>query len=811
MKFRLALVLAAGVAVAACSSQSDHLAGSAKGVAKVSPSAAAVGAVTRDAATRGRFANLPDRGMLVRYPDQAVVRRDGAYTWHRADLSESHALSAIGGVLAITTPSGQLLRFRYERHVEHPNGDWTWVGSLGNGSLQEAVITFGAKAAFGSIGQPGEEALRLTMRNGASWLVETDLAEIARLDNVGTRPTEPDFLIAPEVASSVRPRASAPAATTVGAPRAAGVGAVAATAAAATTVDLVLGYTNGFASAWGGDSQAQTRLNNMVEITNETYANSQIDARVRLVRAVAVNYPDATANEDALEELTGYRDGVNITPNAAFNALRAARDQYGGDLVSLVRKFNSPENDGCGIAWLIGGGRRGSISASSERFGYSVVSDGEDAGTDGKTYFCRQETLAHELGHNMGAAHDRDTSDGDDNVLQDSEYGIYDYSFGYKTTAGAGNFYTVMAYGDSGQVRNRIFSNPRISKCGAESNTNPRGLGPSTPTGTLPCGTAAADNARTLSQTMPVIATFRSTVVPSVPVYTDINADGRSDLPWVNGTTGRVGYWLMSGSTASSTREMQVALGYTVPAYGDFNGDGRLDLLWTSSVRDLWMWQGNAAGTFDSYSMGSYGAGWQIIAAADVDADGRSDLVWHNASSGRVGVWLMNGATPLQMREFGVALGYRVAAIGDFTGDRRADLLWTSNAGDMWIWPNAGSGDSGSWRVGTYGGGWDIIGAADVDGDTVTDLLWQNPNAGRYGHWLMSNGAVRQSAEFAIAVGYRLAGTGDYDGDGRADLLWTGDRGDLWRWPNATSGDAGSGLIANYGGGWQPLRNRLQP
>lgn len=797
MKVRLALVLAAGVAVAACSSQSDDPAASVKATAKMPASAAAaLGVATKDAATRGRFANLPDRGTLVRYPDQRVVREDGAYTWHRADLSESHALSAIGGVLAVTTPSGELLRFRYERHVEHPNGDWTWVGSLGNGSLQEAVITFGAKAAFGSIGQPGEEALRLTMRNGVSWLVETDLAEIAKLDHVGTRPTEPDFMIAPEVVAAARPRAPASAAVTVDAPAAARVGAASATATASTTVDLVLGYTAGFASAWGGDSQAQTRLNNMVEITNETYANSQIDARVRLVRSVAVSYSDTTTNEDALEELTGYRDGTTFTPNAAFNALRAARDQYGGDLVSLVRKFSSG-NEGCGIAWLIGGGRRGSISASSERFGYSVVGDG-DYTADGKTYFCRQETLAHELGHNMGAAHDRDTSDGDDNVLQDSEYGVYDYSFGYKTGPGAGNFFTVMAYGDSGQVRNRIFSNPRISKCGAESNTHPRGLGPSTPTGTLACGTSTADNARTLSQTMPAVAAFRSTVVvdelPRIPVLqsADLNGDGRTDLLFENTQQGRFEYRLMAGSSVLQSVVLDITPGYWIGAVGDFDQDGRSDLVWTSAGRELWMWRPRADGSFQIDYAGRYDAGWALIGAGDFTGDLRPELLLHNRALGIVSYWSMQGPVQTASRTFEVTPGYWVAAIADFSSSPGHELLWTSTNRDLWHW-NFANGTPSAAYGGSYVSGWRVAGARDFNGDGRADLFLHNSMTARAAYSLRNGTSTTLYYEFDITPGYALTAVGDFNGDGRADVAWSSS--DIWLWFGS-----GSWFSAAYGG-----------
>src|SRR3546814_15131477 len=66
---------------------------------------------------------------------------------------------------------------------------------------------------------------------------------------------------------------------------------------------------------------------------------------------------------------------------------------------------------------------------------YSVVSDGTDLDEgDDNTYFCREETLAHELGHNMGQAHNDEDSD---------TTGVHAYSYGYRETSSIG-FYTVM-------------------------------------------------------------------------------------------------------------------------------------------------------------------------------------------------------------------------------------------------------------------------------------------------------------------------------------------------------------------------------
>src|SRR5699024_1994297 len=100
-------------------------------------------------------------------------------------------------------------------------------------------------------------------------------------------------------------------------------------AIAPTTVDLVIGYSAGFVNEYGSTSAAQTRLNNMVAVANQGLVNSQVNARIRLVRTLQVSYTDNTTNESALEQLTGYDSSAQeyTTPNSAFNALRAAREQ----------------------------------------------------------------------------------------------------------------------------------------------------------------------------------------------------------------------------------------------------------------------------------------------------------------------------------------------------------------------------------------------------------------------------------------------------------------------------------------------------
>jgi peptidyl-Asp metalloendopeptidase len=557
------------------------------------------------AGNRASYATLPDRGDLIGYPGQRVVRQQGAYTWHRADVSEAHALRAIvDGVLRFTTPDGRQLAFEYERHVEHASGDWTWVGRLLGAPVgRHAILTFGAEAVFGSIAQPSDQPLRLAMRDGGSWLVETDAELQARAQERVLRHEEPDFLIPPELAAQEAAGAGSIDGSPADVQPSPSSSTASAATASATVVDILVGYTPGFATAQGGASAAVTRINFLVEIGNQGFANSQVDARLRLVHAMQVEYPDATDNGDTLEKLTGYKSGSgSVTPDPAFSALRAARETYGADLVTLVRKFSDPENDGCGIAWLIGGGQT-QITLGHQYFGYSVVSDGQDQGTDGKTYFCRDETMVHEFGHNMGSAHDIETAKGDDGVLDADDYGRYPYSFGYRTAPGNGDFYTIMAYGEKRdaapyQKAYRVFSNPRITFCGG-----------------FACGLEnQADNARSLGQTIPIIAGFRASRV------TETTTVSVQDLLAIY-RMGGSGYTEVYGATRASNYKSSIA-----PMITALRQSGR-DTSWKFMLGDY-----NRDGVRDLYSVKKMGGSGRTEVHVLDGASGFTRFLTHRAS-----------------------------------------------------------------------------------------------------------------------------------------------------------------------------------
>lgn len=723
------------------------------------------------------FASLPDRGTLLAFDRSNKPVQRGAFTYHAVQLSEAHALNAAapGKSIDLPLPSGETMRIAYQRHEEALDGNWSWIGKTKDGL--DAVITFGEGAVFGRIYQKDTEAYSLTMSGGRSWLVQTDPSKL--LDgNLGRNPDESDALIPPSVAAAVGARKLSAAASVEGGGK----------ASAANTVDVVLGYTNGLVTKYGTAANATTRLSNLMAITNQGYVNSLITPRVRLVRTVLVNYTDSNSNELALEALTGYDcSPTSCTPQtvpAELVPLRTARDEYGADLVSLVRPFQAPQHQGCGIAWLLGGGGF-AIDNTDAPFGYSVVSDGNDTDEgDGRNYFCREETLAHELGHNMGQQHNTEDSGGDS--------GTHPYSYGYRETLTTG-FYTVMAYrlSNSSQFSINYFGNPSVNY----TDTN------------RPTGTATADNARSLNISMPLVAQFRASVVPfGGRARNDFNGDGKSDIVMWNPSISYLAYWIMNGSLYTGSGGFGVASGFSPAATGFLTAIPQTALLarnTTTQTLYSYIWNGT---THAQGTIGGTPAGWNLIGSGDVDGDGKGDLLWRNPTTGQFAYWLMNGAVYLGGQGYSPPATYVVAGIADFNGDGRVDLLWndpgTRNAS---IWLSNGTGFTVS-LIGQYGTDWNMIGTADVTGDGKADILLRD-NANTYlAYWRMDGAVYQGAAAFGLASDRGLYTTGDFDGDGVEDLVIqrASDRR-LYLWRSTGSVFVESN-IGQYGADWTVIK-----
>ena len=151
--------------------------------------------------------------------------------------------------------------------------------------------------------------------------------------------------------------------------------------------------------------------------SNTVFQNSGIQARLRLVHS----YREETWEEDergdahifktGLFELTDTNDGV-------MDDVHAKRDLYGADIVSMFT-YNPTYRGMCGYAWS---GKTSKPAGASKMF--SLV--------DFRCATARYDLL-HEIAHNLGAQHDRGTTDKCETDVDRIEFGYRHPAYPFRT------------------------------------------------------------------------------------------------------------------------------------------------------------------------------------------------------------------------------------------------------------------------------------------------------------------------------------------------------------------------------------------
>lgn len=693
---------------------------------------------------------------LVAYTGRS--RKEGHYVWHQVGISEADALSAAAsGMLSVKAPSGEVLRFRHERVVEHPGGEWTWIGRLENGTeADQTVLSFGEGVVTGSIARKGQPPLKLALHDGATWLIEPDAVALAAQGGAKLR-RSPDFKIPSERAepspdARMRMAASAQAA---------------ASASDYKFIDVVLGYTPGFKDgritgaceeSYGvagcermRQFAARLQLLYFADIANIAYQNSGLKTRIRVVAIVPVDYTDANSNDRALDELTG-----KVATPAALQKLRQARETYGADLVTLVRQLKVPQSGSCGVAWLIGANRTAITNADSD-LGYSMVNSGQDVDeTDGGTYVCDDETLAHELGHNMGLQHDRDNARASNGQLA---YGAYSYAFGHQVDTYADSFYTIMAYGDGWQTPYRIFSKPGATLCGGAA-----------------CGVAGvADNARALTHTMPLVAKFRASKTPDPwPVRNDLDGDGISDIVFGHPNGNDPAVWFMDGYSKRTPKSVLTSGARHPVLVTDTDHNGLYEIIATDYARKLHRWHWDGSSFSREYSFSTFGAGYSLVAATDMDGDRKPEMIFHNPTTQQVSMWFLADFERKSSVSATLPPGSVLGASGDFDGDGLDEVLWTTPSREFRFMRWDGGIEFVASAPNYYAAGYVVAGAADVNGDGTSEVILHNAATGQFSVWMLDANLKRKASKSqSVPIGYVLSSHGDFSGRGREDLLWT--------------------------------------
>lgn len=257
-----------------------------------------------------------------------------------------------------------------------------------------------------------------------------------------------------------------------------------------TRIDLLVLYTQELSTRYG--TGLDSMIQHYVDIANAAYISSGINTQLNLVHTALLT------DTDVAEGATGAQALPKLSTNATAAALR---NTYNADLVSLLRVYH--DSGGCGIAYVMG-----NVSSSFESLAFSVVEVRPVA--EANPYYCLQTTLAHELGHNMGCAHDRDHA----NIP-----GAYSYSYGYDIP---GVLATVMSYD---QPTINYFSTPLVNYSGY-------------PIGKPEGDPDSADNARGINQTRGVVSNFRVATAPAVTNLAPFEPSGWSNKVVLSTQTG---------------------------------------------------------------------------------------------------------------------------------------------------------------------------------------------------------------------------------------------------------------------------------
>jgi hypothetical protein len=240
--------------------------------------------------------------------------------------------------------------------------------------------------------------------------------------------------------------------------------------------DILVLYSDVTREAAGGTSAVRAEIQLAIDVANDTYADSAVTSRLRLVHMEEIAYDEATGWD-------GYQDHLvrlGVPDDGYFDYIHDLRDQLGADFVSLIVEDTDPDvfgNGTCGMAPVMQ-----ELSPDFEALAFSVVS--RECAAD-------NWSLVHEVGHNQGCAHNRENA---------SVEGLFTYSYGLHFTGDTRGWSTVMAYDDAENNWQRIgqFSNPNLSHDGAATG--------------IPIGDPGeAHNVSTINSTRVTIARFRTT------------------------------------------------------------------------------------------------------------------------------------------------------------------------------------------------------------------------------------------------------------------------------------------------------------
>jgi hypothetical protein len=395
-----------------------------------------------------------------------------------------------GGSHAIEPFEGERYTVRGRRVEASDDGTWSWVGQVEGYEHGDFVLSVNGEQVYGTL-RAGPVTLEFqTGDDGWHYVREPDVDAYGGCAHTGEGHEH-------EIgAAHQRTRSPAPSLP-------AGV-------SPSRTVDVLLLYS----SAVAGRYDITTLVNNAAASMNTAFAESGVDASVRIVHYHEVAGYTEPNPMHYWEDVRGL--GVAVRDNdPPFQFVDQMREDHDADLVhTLFDASASPDTCGWGYILDVPGGDAELFSAVS-----------------GDECIAAQNVFAHEMGHNLGGGHD---------PLDYLGPLPFDYSHGYSRKSPARR--TVMGSGNclmGSCVRLNRWSSPNFYAGGD------------------PMGHADdADMVQSLGNIVPVVADYAipNASVPGPPQSVDVENGLCFDLNWLSwiSASGMVGWYEVQTSLLSS-------------------------------------------------------------------------------------------------------------------------------------------------------------------------------------------------------------------------------------------------------------------
>lgn len=262
-------------------------------------------------------------------------------------------------------------------------------------------------------------------------------------------------------------------------------------------VEVLFLFTPPAALAAGGTSQALSGAAlSAVSSVNMAFTNSNVVASLSVVAAVELPGPDPEPTNFGAGSFATLVEMLANPTDGLIDDAQVLRDAFKADLVVMVVS----QNEGNGL--LAGITYRQMLHATDldGQNAFAVVDDG---------LMISSFVLAHEVGHLMGASHERPPST--NGHLGQGPSGAFPWAHGYAWLSVGPNgmtqlWRTIMVPGSFGGTRIQYYSNPDVLWPLNPTVSYLTGIGPNT-VGAIPA--EYASNADVLSATAPVVSRFR--------------------------------------------------------------------------------------------------------------------------------------------------------------------------------------------------------------------------------------------------------------------------------------------------------------